>query len=637
MDGQLVNSGKWADETGNDTLLRYDKAAYERNFATKGWREELIAQWGSIPGTVMTEGERFLIPGMLNGNLFIGLQPTRGIHEHPESVYHDGQLPPPHQYAAFYQWLREEFSADAIIHIGTHGTLEFLPGKENGMSKNCFPDQFVSDLPHFYYYYVGNSSEGMIAKRRSHATLLSYHAPPFVEGELYGEYAALERLIHEYRDAKQMDSERCATIWEQIKELARQLEFKPLRLEGIEQELYRMQRSLIPQGLHVLGQGFSCDDATKYMSFVLRHDRADVPSLRRLLARDKELDYDRLLTENDTERLAHLDEMAERAVKAFLQSGEIPEAEYSVAAELKKTLNFGKRAYEAALSNNELEALLHGLNGTYIPVKLAGDVMRYPEILPTGRNMYQLDPRDVPSESAIKRGEEIARRTISLYYSDKRKYPETTAIILWGIETARTQGETIGQILHYLGVRLGSQKNRFQTIYEIIPLAELSRPRLNVVVNISGVFRDMFPTVVEELHELFQRVAQLDEPEENNFFKRQTNQLYIRLLKDGYPHDEAFDLACARIFGPAEGEYGTGISKMIETKNWSDEEQLGAMYNQSVQHMYSNKHHGQKMEKLFQSHLEAIDIVSQLRSNHEYEMIDIDDYYGFFWRAVQGN
>lgn len=630
IEGNLVNSGKWVAEQAEDKLIRYEKENYDQQLAVNSMKQEITDKWGASPGTVMTENDRFLIPGMCNGKLFIGLQPTRGIHENPEMVYHDDQLPPPHQYAAYYQWLREEFKADVIIHVGTHGTLEFLPGKESGMSGHCFPDQFIADIPHLYYYYVGNPSEGMIAKRRSHAALISYQAPPFVEGQLYGEYVELERFVHEYREAKQLDPDRCKYIWTQMKEIMERLGLDSEHFEQVEDELYRMSRSMIPHGLHVLGEGFSQEDAIKHMAFVLRHDRTEAPALRRLLAAARDMDYDQLMDDNDINQLALLDKAALETVEAYIQKGELPKVSSELASEFQKTLAFGRQAYEATLNNEEIEGMLQALRGQYITANLSGDVMRNPSILPTGRNMYQLDPRSVPSEAAVKKGMEIANNTVQLYYNNTGKYPHTTALVMWGIETARTQGETVGQILHYLGVSLGNRKNSFQPVFEIIPLHELGRPRLNIVINISGIFRDMFPNIIDELNVLFKRIALLDEPEEQNLFKQQTNQMLQHLLEEGYSREDALDLACARIFGPAEGEYGTGVTSMIETKNWTDEEQIGDMYNKHLHHIYSSNRRGEAMGELFNVNLAAVEIVSQLRSNHEHEVVDIDHYYEYF-------
>lgn len=352
--------------------------------------------------------------------------------------------------------------------------------------------------------------------------------------------------------------------------------------------------------------------------------------MRRLLASAQGLVYDELLAHNDTKVLTALDQQAAETVRVYIEQGVIPTDDPALADDFARTLAYGRQAYEAALHNAELEGMLRGLNGQYLPAKLSGDVMRNPEIWPTGHNMYQLDPRAVPSESAVRRGAEIARNSVQLFYSETGSYPETTALVMWGIETARTQGETVGQILHYLGVRLGSRRNSFQSTYEIIPLAELGRPRLNIVVTISGIFRDTFPNLIDDLHELFKQIALLDEPEDSNLFKKRTNELQAELLADGYSEEEAYDLACARIFGPAQGQYGTGITKMIETKNWTDEAQIGDLYNRRLGHVYSSNHHGKEAGKLFNAQLAAVDIVSQLRSTHEHEVVDLDHYYEYF-------
>ncbi|MBW7456963.1 cobaltochelatase subunit CobN, partial [Paenibacillus sepulcri] len=434
----------------------------------------------------------------------------------------------------------------------------------------------------------------------------------------------------EYRGARQLDPDRCESIWAEMKQQAEHLALNCENFEQVEDELYLMKRSAIPRGLHVLGEGYEHDDALRHMAFVLRHDRTEAPSLRRLLAAAQGQGYDQLIADNAIDQLSVLDEEAHRVIEAYIQSGEIPDVRSELAGDFQRTLAFGKAAYDAALHNEEIEGLLRGLNGRYLPVNLAGDVLRNPEILPTGRNMYQLDPRAVPSASAVKRGIEIAANTVLLFYAQKGAYPNTTAIVLWGIETARTQGESIGQIMHYLGVRLGKRGHNLKPAYEIIPLAELGRPRLNIVITISGIFRDMFSNVMEDLNLLFKQIASLDEPEDMNIFKQHTGKLLKQLEEDGYAPDDAFDLACARIFGPAEGEYGTGVTGMIETKNWTDEEQIGDRFNQSMHHVYSSKIRGQEARRLFNANLEAVDIVSQLRSSHEHEVVDIDHYYEYF-------
>ncbi|MCM3701631.1 cobaltochelatase subunit CobN [Paenibacillus macerans] len=634
VEGGLVNSGQWAGEQAADGMIRYSDPAFAAKLAARSWGGEAEARWGTPPGEIMSEQDAFLIPGIAGGRIFIGLQPSRGIHEDPEKSLHDRSLLPTHQYTAFYQWLREEWGADAVVHIGTHGTLEFQRGKECGMSGDCVPDDFIGDLPHLYYYYVGNPSEAMIAKRRSHAVLVGYQAPPFTEAELYGEWAGLETLLHEYREAQQLDPDRCEDILTKLRAAAKTLHFAAESPEEIEEELYRMQRSLIPSGLHVLGEGYSPEAAAAHMRFVLRHERGTVRSLRGLLAERKGKQAEEIAAEGRTEELRKLDREAEELIADYLAAKELPSSCLKEPPAwrdaVQRTLEYGYRAYESSMANEEMEGLLKALEGRYLRAQLAGDALRSPEVLPSGRNLYQFDPRAVPSLTAAERGARTAENSIRQYYERHGEYPGTTAIVLWGLETSRTQGETIGQILHYMGVRAGGGIGTFRTEYDVIPLSELGRPRLNVVVHMTGLFRDLFPNLLEELNRLFRRVSELDEPGEMNRFKAHTRKTEADLLAAGYAPERARDLASARIFGPAEGQYGTGMTRLIETKQWSEEAELGQAYADGQQYVYSLGERGCPEPELYRAHLLAVDVVSQIRSSHEWEVTDSDHYYEYF-------
>ncbi|MDF2713614.1 MAG: magnesium chelatase [Paenibacillus sp.] len=634
MDGGLVNSGKWTAETAADALIRYADPDFAGKLGQTAWGQEAISRWGEPPGDVMAEKGSFLIPGIVNGNVFIGLQPSRGIHEYPEKSLHDRSILPTHQYTAFYGWIRDELAADAIVHIGTHGTLEFQRGKEAGMSGDCVPDRLIGDLPHFYYYYVGNPSEAMIAKRRSHATLIGYQAPPMTEAELYGEWLGLEALLHEYREAEQLDPDRCDDIWRRALESAAALHFAGTEPEELEEELYRMKRSIIPSGLHVLGDGYSHEAAAAHMRFVLRHERGEIRSLRGLLAERRGLDAGALADARQTETLRDLDAEAKTVADRYIEAKELPEG-YAVdppawRSALLRALEYGYRAYESSLANEELDGLLRALEGKYVPASLAGDALRSPEVLPSGRNLYQFDPRAVPSPSAAERGATVAENSIRQYTDMHGEYPGTTAVVLWGLETSRTQGETIGQIMRYLGVRVKGGSGTFRTEYEMIPLQELGRPRLNVVVHMTGLFRDMFPNLLDDLNRIFRRVSELDESDEDNRFKAHTRQTAEKLRAAGHDSDRIVDLASARLFGPPEGEYGTTLTRLIETKHWTEEADLGRAYADSQQHVYSLKERGRAEPELFAIHLQAVDIVSQIRSSHEREITDSDHYYEYF-------
>lgn len=633
-DGGLVHSGKWTGEKAADGMLRYADPAFAAKLSGRAWGEEAVSRWGEPPGEIMTEDGSFLLPGIVNRNVFIGLQPSRGIHEQPEKAVHDRSLLPTHAYTAFYQWIRDELEADAVIHIGTHGTLEFQRGKEVGLSGDCVPDDLIGDLPHLYYYYVGNPSEAMIAKRRSHAVLIGYQAPPFAEAGLHGEWLGLEALLHEYREAELLDPDRCGDILRKLREAAETLHFSAVTPEEMEEELYRMRRSLIPGGLHALGDAYAPEVAAAHMRFVLRHERSEARSLRGLLAERRGWRADELAEGGHTDALRELDREAETLVGAYLETKALPPAYAEDPAELRsallRSLEFGHRAYLSSMANEETEGLLRALAGQYVPAKLAGDALRSPEVLPSGRNLYQFDPRAVPSATAAERGATVADQSIRQYVERHGEYPKTTAVVLWGLETSRTQGETIGQIFRYMGVRFGGGSGTFRTEYAIVPLSELGRPRLNVVVHMTGLFRDMFPGLLDDLNRIFRQVSELEEDDEQNLFKAHTRKTEAELLAAGCEPERARDLACARVFGPAEGEYGTTVTRLIETRQWSEEAELGQAYADSQQHVYSLRERGRAEPELFRAHLRAVDIVSQIRSSHEHEVTDSDHYYEYF-------
>ncbi|MFA1819475.1 cobaltochelatase subunit CobN [Virgibacillus oceani] len=619
---QLFNETSWGVDEDLDQRLGYPVPKAKEDWSDHLDWKQLKEDWGEYPGEIMANGEDFFIPGFINGNVFIGLQPSRnGADQDSSANYHDQSIPPHYQYQAFYTWLEKEFKSDAIVHIGTHGTLEFLPGKENGMSSQCYPDQLVQSLPHFYFYYIGNPSEAMLAKRRSHAVISSYQAPPFRNGGLYGDYEELERLLHEYREAEQLDPSRCEEILKEVQEIADKNGFSHQQLDDIEQELQKMQYALIPYGLHIIGEGMKHEDAILHTIYTLRKEHKG-STLKQLVSQ---------LRPELQEEDAVLEKEAAALMQGYVESKRLPDIQEKALAEaFADTLAYGESIYQRVRKTEELSSIIKALDGGYLPAKLAGDIYRNPDSLPTGSNVYQFDPRSVPSPSAVTRGAEIAKATIAEFKEANGENPHTVACVLWGIETSRTQGETIGQILEYVGAKAVKHSEATSTTFELIPLSELGRPRMNVVVSMSGVFRDIFPNVINALNDLFEKLALADEQEEDNYFKTFTLKVQDQLLTEGYTKTEAFDLASARIFGPAAGEYGTGINHMIEGGNWADEEELGEIYKNNAQHVYSKLRRGESFPELYDTHMEATDIVSQLRASHEYEITDVDDYYSFF-------
>lgn len=463
------------------------------------------------------------------GNIFLGIQPYRS----PEH-YHDTELPPDEEYMEFYRYLREDFQADALVHVGTHGTLEFMPGKENGLTGDCWPDRLIGDIPNFYFYYCGNASEGMIAKRRSYAVLLTYAAPNFVKSGLYGDLADLEDALAEYSEAKQQAPERAESVWQTVCTRASALGL-PTEEQALERELYRSKNSLIPDGLHIIGK--------------------DHPE--------------------------------------------------------------------------ELQGLIHALNGGYIAAGPMGDVHKEPDIYPTGRNGYAFDPRFVPSESAYARGQEIGRAAMNRYYEEHGAYPKHTAMVLWGLETAKTHGESIGQLMYYLGLRMTWKGTSSLSRIEVIPTEEMDRPRVDVTITICGFFRDLFPQLLRDLNRALRELDELQESPEQSAFAERTARLKQELLQNGSSPEQAETLARCRFFGPKDGEYGTSMTDVVKAGDWQNENELGSIFTAELGYVYGEDLEGQYVPGLITRQLSDVEMISQVRSDADYEITDLDHYYEF--------
>ncbi|MGO1819872.1 MAG: cobaltochelatase subunit CobN, partial [Senegalia sp. (in: firmicutes)] len=363
--GKLVNSGKY----GNywDELIKYDDTKYKRELMESKDFKSMLDDWGKSPGEIMTKDGKFLIPGIVDGNIFIGLQPARGANEDDKS-YHDKSILPHHQYLGFYKYLREEFKADALMHIGTHGTLEFQKGKECGMSNECYPDILIGNKPHIYIYYSGNPSEATIAKRRSHANIVSYQPPVFIPGELYGDYSKLMTLVDNYRQSLTISPQGAKEILEDIFKMVRELNLEE-NLDYIEGELYRMKTSLIPEGLHILGEGYSKDDSHIYAQGILRHSLSGTESIRKLMARYKRYDMDNLLESGQYETINEIDKLSDKVFLDYLSDNSLKDWDIDpdLKGEVIKALKAGIDAAESSRENKELDGIIRILDGRYNP------------------------------------------------------------------------------------------------------------------------------------------------------------------------------------------------------------------------------------------------------------------------------
>ena len=564
-------------------------------------RDSVVAHWGQPPGKIMVdEKKNILIPGVTLGNIFLGVQPSRGVHEDEEKAYHDRELPPHHQYLAYYFFLEREFQANAIIHFGMHGTLEFAKGKEVALSSECFPDLLIGTLPNIYYYWVGNPSESTIAKRRSYALCISHASPPMKTSGLYEKYIILEDLLNQYEEKNEEE------ILGLIKEITTELHL-PLDVKELRKELYRMKRRLIPYGFYVMDKKFSEDEITDYILGVLRIDR-EFPSILKFLATKRGIDWEEVKGSKMADEI-------EGEAKALIQDLIRNRDPKGVPKEYR---DFVRRIVENMNNSQEGKALLEALEGRYVLPALSGDPIRNPDVYPSGRAMYAFDPRLVPTVSAEITGKKAADLLVQSYLKKFGRYPESIGVVLWGFETMKTGGDTIATVLSLLGVRIKHTENPYFKRIEIIPLEELKRPRIDVLITICGIFRDTFGMHIELINEAVKKVSELEEPPESNYVRKHFLQL----------RDTLKDYALARIFGPSPNEYATSMRTLIENSAWTKEDDLVKSYESSMSYAYF-KGRIEKNGEAFSNLLRLIDMVTQERDNTEYEVTDLDHYYEF--------
>ena len=657
----ITNSGSWfrkENTLANCFSIDLDEYLLFFRSLPDELQNDVIQYWGEPPGSVMTVNNKLLIPGIEFGSIFVGIQPARPPLDGSDlaKASHDKTKPPHHQYLAFYFWLQKIWGADAVFHVGTHGLAEFTKGKEVGMSSSCFPDVLIGDMPHLYIYHVLNTSESTIAKRRLYGTLISYNSPPYTTSDLYEDYTELQDLIDEYNDTATVAQNplRSEKVREKILEKARELEFRGETIDNIHEELYEMKRSIIPKGLHILGERYEIEDLKRFTEFILRYDRDGIKSLNRVLAESMDIDYDLALRNKDqyasllddidlrSSELVNrsIDESIKKSIESTVWVGKSgvkgrSKINRKQRAEMEKTLTFGievSRNYSD--SGLEIESCLRGLNTEFIEPSLGGDVVRTPEILPTGRNINQFDPNRIPTQTASDRGVEIAENTIKAYLRKNDSYPESVGVVLWGFETTKTGGESIGQILHYLGVKVTKGVGSWYPELTPVPLEELGRPRIDCLVNICGFFRDMFPNLLNLLNRAVGLVAELDEPLGMNFVRKhslENRQMLVEEIERGAIDEKtANKVANGRIFGPKAGEYGTRMLPLIEDSIWKDEADLAEVYIQSMNHLYVENIHAKKSDDLYRKNLSSVEIVSQVRDSHDYEVVDLDHYFEFF-------
>jgi cobaltochelatase CobN len=629
-------------------------------------QQRVSTQWGFAERDPFFHPSRltcgdFAIPGFRTGNVAVLVQPARGYNFDPKATYHDPALAPPHSYLACYAWLADSFRADAVIDLGKHGTLEWLPGKALALSAECFPEAVLGPLPHLYPFIVNDPGEGTQAKRRAQAVIIDHLTPPLTRAGSYGAPAELERLIDEYYDALRGDPRRVAPLAAEILERARAAgidrdcgiaagEDQAEALKKLDGFLCELKDLQIRDGLHVLGEGPEGERLDHLLLAITRVRRGSEPgdqSLIRALAADLGLDDPLALDPADSwtgprpkaledgePNWRTVGDTIERleALGLRLVAGEAPPPlEWTATRAVLGWVERVLRPAVAACGNSEIAGILAGLDGRFVMPGPSGAPSRgRPEVLPTGRNFYSVDTRAVPTPAAWQLGWHSASLLVERYAQEHGSYPKRLALSAWGTANMRTGGDDIAQALALLGVRpVWETASGRVTGFEILPASVLDRPRVDVTLRISGFFRDAFPGLIDLFDSAVCAVAALDEPADTNPLAASVTADRQALEAKGVAPDEASRLAGYRIFGSKPGAYGAGLQTLIDERIWQNERDLADAYLGWGQWAYAAGGEGRAERQLFETRLAATEAVLHNQDNREHDLLDSDDYYQF--------
>ena len=643
--------------------VRIPAAIYQRWLAElpNQLSEAVTAAWGEAPGELFVDRQRnaegeIVAATLQAGNVVILVQPPRGFGENPIAIYHDPDLAPSHHYLAVYRWIEREFGAHAMIHVGKHGNLEWLPGNNLGMSAACGTDAAIGSLPLIYPFLVNDPGEGTQAKRRAHATIIDHLVPPMARAESYGDIARLEQLLDEYSNVLAMDPAKVPAlrgeIWTLIQ--AAQLEHdlglddRPddeafdefvMHVDGWLCEIKDVQ---IRDGLHVLGQAPAGNELVSLVLAVLRANQIfsgsvnGVPGLRSALGLEMSPEPVEGRTSTSSARMAEVDRveaLARQLVESVAETEWATDAVTGVVervigernAGVVASLEFACREVVPRLrrTSDEITNTLHALDGGYVPAGPSGSPLRgLVNVLPTGRNFYSVDPKAIPSRLAYQTGQAMAESLLQRHLDETGTYPPSVGLSVWGTSAMRTSGDDIGEVLALLGVvPVWDAASRRVTGLEPIPLAELGRPRIDVTVRISGFFRDAFPHVLAMLDDAVRLVADLDEPPEQNFVRAHAH-------RDLADHGDQ-RRATTRIFGSKPGAYGAGILPLMEAGNWRNDADLAEVYTAWGGFAYGRDLDGIPARRDMETNYRRIAVAAKNIDTVEHDIADSDDYYQY--------
>jgi cobaltochelatase CobN len=622
-------------------------------------REDIPTRWGAPEADPFVRGNAFHLPVKIFGNIAILLQPARAYDLAEEESFHDPTLVPPHAYIASYLWLKNHFGIHALIHNGKHGNLEWLPGKANALDSESYPSVLWGQLPHLYPFIVNDPGEGTQAKRRTSATIIDHLVPPLTRAETYGPLKDLEALLDEYYLAMGMDQRRLDSLKRRILDFTRDTRLdadiklpddETEALNRIDNFLCELKEAQIRDGLHIFGQSPSGDFERDLLVAFARVPRGEGQggdaSLIRALADDLKLGIDPLTLDLASEwtgpKPRILDtggvwrsggDTIERleTLAANLVTGRIPDPEWTATSAVLDQIETTIRPRLAASGPNELKSFLDGLDGKFIAPGPSGAPTRGRiDTLPTGRNFYSVDNRAIPTQTAWTLGRRAAEQLLKRHFQDHGTYPQSIAMSVWGTANMRTGGDDIAQALALIGVRPKWQGASLSVMgYEIIPRAKLNRPRVDVTMRISGLFRDSFPAQIALFDKATRAIGALDEPVEDNPIAARMRIDALALMNEGQTEAEAALRAGHRIFGAAPGSYGAGIGKLVDTGKWQDKTDLAESVITTGQYAYGAHAEGVPEKAAFSDRLKSADAVLHTQDNAEHDLLDSDQYYQF--------
>lgn len=649
------NVGTWAPgelkkvvESGLVILLPEEEYLEWYKTLPENVRSEVEETWGKAPGDVMVyeneTGKYFVIPTLQFGNINLIPQPTRAKLSDESLVYHNSSIPPTHQYLATYYWINNVYNADAMIHFGTHGTQEWLPGREVGLWKYDYPSIMVNETPVIYPYIMDNVGEGTQAKRRGNAVIIDHLTPPIVEGGLYGDLATIKDKIENYQTAAgKNDTSMMALYRNSTIELYGNLslvndlnvstdelntmtddEFETFLDTTLLEYLDDLESTLMPYGLHIFGVAPEGDKLVAMVKSMLGDDFTDhIYSL--ISDGNGSVDY----WENETDSTAFLLLNSTILNGTNVSTAELEilgETDDNITSDLDLALEYAENLSQ---TTREINQTLSALDAKYIEPGTGNDPIRNPGALPTGKNFYSFDQRTIPDEETEEMGNVLINNWLDEYYAENGTYPTKVAFTLWSVETMRNEGLMEAEIYALLGVKLERSSGRI-TGFSVIPQENMTHPRIDVLIVPSGLYRDTFPYQIELIDTAVRMVAELNETNETNYVRWNSLNIESAMLGSGYNESVAHNVSMSRVFSEAPGTYGTGMSEAVEASDtWDNESKLADLFISRMSNVYGTDNWGVNYEDVFTLNLESVDTAMHSDTSNLYGLIDNDDYYSY--------